>query len=51
MSIQEFALHLEQKTEPSPLLQALQALRKCSPDQLRAGLPDGWIQWPSGATE
>lgn len=53
MSMQEFALQLEQRDEPPPLLQALQTLRECTPDQLRAALDqeEGWVQWPSGATE
>lgn len=50
MSIQEFAGHLEQKLDPSPLLQALQALRKCDPSHVRAEFSvNGWAEWP-GAT-
>lgn len=48
MTIQQFAQQLEQKGSPSPLLEALQAVRACDLDQLRGpgnGLQCGWIVW------
>ena len=45
MKIQQFADRLEQAHEPSPLLQALQALRACSLEQLGSSRFADWGVW------
>ena len=49
MDIQQFAKQLEQEAGPSQLMEALQALRTCSVDQLRdrmrGGLLLDWTPW------
>ena len=54
MTIQQFARHLEHEGNPSPLLEALQALRACELDRLRSpreGLFAGWVVWEEGVVE
>ena len=53
MTIKEFAAQLKKTDNLSPLLQGLQALRRCSLDQLQADDPvPGWNPWmdEGGAT-
>ncbi len=52
MTIQQFAAQLKQEEGAAPLLQSLQALRKCSLDQVWAAVEenDGWIPWGVAAT-
>ena len=47
MTIQQFADQLKQKEGVAPLLQNLQAMRKCSLDQVWAAVEKdgGWIPW------
>lgn len=48
MTIHQFAKHLEQEGDLSPLLEAVQALRACELDQIRRpkeGLYAGWVVW------
>ena len=47
MTIQQFADQLKHEECVAPLLQSLQALRKCSLDQVWAAVEEGsdWIPW------
>ena len=53
MTIQHFAMRLEEKHAPSSLLQALQALRTRDLDQLRRPSPAaaGWTHWEEPQAE
>ena len=45
MTIQDFAVLLEKGEERSPLLEALQRLRSCSPEHLHASHLADWTPW------
>lgn len=45
MTIQEFSVLLEKGKEAPPLMQALQALRTFTPEQIRAEPLTDWTPW------
>jgi D-hexose-6-phosphate mutarotase len=48
MKIKQFALQLEQKENPSPLMQILQDLRKITVARAEPADPVGWNPWMDG---
>jgi hypothetical protein len=50
MKIQQFAEQLTQESRPSPLMEALQAMRRFDlgtlRDLIRQSQMDGWPEWP-----